>query len=303
MRYDGTAWQSVSRTGLPGNETLRGVAAASATDAWVAGDHRGGFSSYDTLAAHWNGTTWTPETTPDGNPGGFNHLYGVAAAGGTVFAVGTYVDPSSSTNRLKLILQRTGGSWHVSSAPKVATYESLNAVDATGSADAWAVGSASSNIESAPQVPLALHWNGTSWASKTVPAPANTALAGVDERTPSDAWAVGSSFDASGTQQPFVAHFDGTSWHSVATPTLSGGGALNDVVALSATNVAAVGQSNGAPLILHWNGTSFTRDSTPAFSNPFLTGAVAGGPNSVWAIGYSFNLNAYANRTLTLLGS
>lgn len=38
-------------------------------------------------------------------------------------------------------------------------------------------------------------------------------------------------------------------------------------------------------------------------SNPFLTAATAAGPGSVWAIGYRFELSAYANRTLTMLGS
>jgi hypothetical protein len=302
LRYDGTAWRTIPRTALPGDETLRGVDAVSATDVWAVGDHRSGIGRYDTLAAHWNGTTWTPEPTPNGNPGAFNDLYGVAAAGGTVWAVGTYVDPSSSANRLKLILQRTGGGWHVSAAPTVATYERLTAVDATGPADAWAVGSASTDIQSAPQVPLALRWNGTSWVSMMVPAPGNTTLAGVDARTPSDVWAVGSSSDAVGAR-PFVAHFDGTSWHSVATPTMAGGGELTDVVALSASTVVAVGRSNGAPLVLRWNGTSWTRETTPAFSNPYVTGAAAGGPNAVWAVGYSFAPNAYANRTLTMLGT
>jgi len=302
LRYDGSAWRSVPRAGLPGDETLRGVEAVSATDVWAIGDHRSGIGRYDTLAAHWNGTTWTPEPTPDGNPGGYNHLYGVAAAGGSVWAVGNYVDPNSSTNRLKLILQRTGGGWQVSAAPTTATFESLAAVDATGSADAWAVGSSSSDIQSAPQAPLVLRWNGASWVSMKVPAPGNAALAGVDARTPSDVWAVGSSTDANGAQ-PYVAHFDGTSWHSVAPPTISGGGELTDVVALSPSAVVAVGRSNGAPLILRWNGTSWTRDTTPAFSNPYVTGAAPAGPNGVWAVGYSFALNAYANRTLTMLGT
>jgi hypothetical protein len=128
-------------------------------------------------------------------------------------------------------------------------------------------------------------------------------LAGVDARTPSDVWAVGSSSDASGGAQPYAAHFDGTSWHNVAPPTIAGGGQLTDVVALSPTTVVAVGRSNGAPLILRWNGTSWTRDSTPTFSNPYLTGAAPAGPNAVWAVGYSFALNAYANRTLTMLGA
>src|SRR6185369_832146 len=32
LRYDGTAWHSVARTGLPGNDTLRGVDVVAASD-------------------------------------------------------------------------------------------------------------------------------------------------------------------------------------------------------------------------------------------------------------------------------
>ena len=292
LRYDGTAWRSVPRTGLPGDDSLQAVDAVSAGDVWAVGEHRAGIGRYETLAAHWNGTAWTREPTPNGNPTSMNNVYGVAAAVGTVWAVGNYVDPSSPANRRKLIMQRTNGAWRLSAAPVRATYESLAAVDATGPADAWAVGATTTD-------PLALHFNGTGWVSATVPAPSGTALAGVDARTPGDVWAVGSTSGA----QPYVAHFDGSSWRTVATPAVAGGGQLTDVVALSASTVVAFGRSNGSPLILRWNGTSWIRESTPAFSNPFLTGAAAAGPSSVWAIGYRFELNAYANRTLTLLGS
>ncbi|HEX5203112.1 MAG TPA: hypothetical protein VFW27_24550 [Actinoplanes sp.] len=301
MRYDGTAWRFVSRAGLPGNETLRGVDAISAGDVWAVGQVRSGISGSATLAAHWNGTAWTREATPNANPASMNTLYGVAAAGGTVWAVGNYVDPSSSINRRKLILQRTGGAWHVAAAPAVARYESLAAVDATGPADAWAVGSASADINSAPLTPLTLHWNGNAWVSTTLPAASGTSLAGVDARTSSDVWAVGSTYASTG-RQPYTAHFDGTSWRRVATPALPGGGELTDVVALSPSAAVAVGRSNGAPLILRWDGRSWTREAAPASSNPFLTGAAAAGSGSVWAVGYRFEFNAYANRTLTLLG-
>src|SRR4051794_8749505 len=265
FRYDGMAWRSVSRTGLPGDEGLRGVDAVSAADVWVVGDRPAGVVRGETVAARWNGTTWTREPTPNGNPDGFNNLYGVAAAGGTVWAVGAYVDPTSSANRRKLILRRAGGSWSVSAAPSVAAYERLTAVDATGPADAWAVGSASKDIQSAPLAPLVLRWNGTGWASTTLSAPGSTALTGVDARTLSDVWAVGSSSDAAGPQ-PYVAHFDGSAWRRVATPTIAGGGELTDVVALSSSTVVAVGRSNGAPLVLRCNGTSWTREPTPAAS-------------------------------------
>jgi hypothetical protein len=302
LRYNGTAWRTVPRTGLPGDDTLRGVDAISAGDVWAVGEHRAGIGSYETMAVHWNGTTWTREPTPNGNPASINNMYGVTAAGGTVWAVGTYVDPSSSINRRKLILQRTGGAWRIAAAPVVARYESLAAVDATGSSDAWAVGSATTDIDSAPLRPLVLRWTGAAWTSMTLPAPTGTALAGVDARTPSDVWAVGSTSTAGG-RQPYAAHFDGISWRNVAPPALTGGAELTDAVALSATTVVAVGRSNGAPLILRWNGTSWIRETAPAFSNPFLTGAAAAGPSSVWATGYRFDLSAYGNRTLTLLGS
>ena len=48
------------------------------------------------------------------------------------------------------------------------------------------------------------------------------ALTGVDARTSSDVWAVGSTSGA--IPQPYVAHFDGTSWSRMATPAVAGGG-------------------------------------------------------------------------------
>ena len=84
-------------------------------------------------------------------------------------AVGTYVDPNSASNRRKLILQRTGGASRTAAAPTVATYESLAAIDATGSTDAWAVGAATGNAQSGPLAPLVPRWNGTSWTQETTP--------------------------------------------------------------------------------------------------------------------------------------
>jgi hypothetical protein len=135
-----------------------------------------------------------------------------------------------------------------------------------------------------------------------LPAAGSTTLTGVDARTPSDVWAVGSTSNGTAAQ-PYVARFDGMSWRRVETPTLAGGGELTDVVALSSSTVVAVGRSNGAPLVLRWNGTSWIRETTPTSSNPFVTGAAAAGSNAVWAVGYRFEINAYSNRTLTMLGT
>lgn len=55
-------------------------------------------------------------------------------------------------------------------------------------------------------------------------------------------------------RQPYVAHVDGTSWRRVATPTVDYGGELTDIVALSASNIVAVGTAGGGgiSLVLHW---------------------------------------------------
>ncbi|HZN19282.1 MAG TPA: hypothetical protein VFB84_14065 [Micromonosporaceae bacterium] len=150
LRHDGTAWQPAPRSGFPGNDGLLDIDAVSSDEAWAAGDSSPQLNRSDTLVARWNGSMWTPEPTPNGNPSGKNYLSGVAAAGGTVWAVGSYIEPGSSYNRDALILQRTGGTWQVSPAPRVLVTDFLEGVDTTGPSDAWAVGWASNDITPGP---------------------------------------------------------------------------------------------------------------------------------------------------------
>ena len=39
---------------------------------------------------------------------------------------------------------------------------------------------------------------------------------------------------------------------------------------------------------MHWNGTSWTRETAPTLKR-VLTAAAAGGPNTVWAVGSGSN--------------
>jgi hypothetical protein len=301
LRHDGTAWRPAPLSGFPGNAGLFDVDAVSGNEAWAAGRSLSGIGRSNTLIARWNGSSWAPEPTPNGNPPGNSQLSGVAAAGGTVWAVGTTMD--ASYNRLALILQRTGGTWRVSSAPRVLGNVFLEGVDATGPSDAWAVGWGSADINSGPggARPIALRWNGTSWRSQPPPAPAETTLQAVDALTPTNVWAAGrilSGWD----YQPYVAQFNGTSWRRIATPTLFSGGELTDIVALSPSNIVAVGigGSSGIPLVMHWNGSSWAVE-TASTPNATLTAAAAVGPNTFWAVGNRFELNAYEERTVTMV--
>lgn len=67
------------------------------------------------------------------------------------------------------------------------------------------------------------------------------------------------------------------------------------------TNIIAVGTTGGGgtSLVLHWNGASWLREAAP---DAALAGAAAVGPNTFWAVGNRFDLNAYEERTFTMVG-
>ncbi|HUP15895.1 MAG TPA: hypothetical protein VM848_07580 [Acidimicrobiia bacterium] len=76
---------------------------------------------------------------------------------------------------------------------------------------------------------------------------------------------------------------------------------LEDVVAVSASDVWAVGWLGGFAAIQHWDGTSWTNATVPAVGGATqsrLLGVDAAGANDVWAVGYAIVDDAY--RTLTI---
>jgi len=119
--------------------------------------------------------------------------------------------------------------------------------------------------------------------------------------SPSNVWVAGQTLIDGWNPQPYVAHFDGTSWRRVATPTIDNGGRLTDIVGLSSSNIIAVGTTGGGgtSLVLHWNGASWLRATAP---DATLAGAAAVGPSTFWAVGNRFDLNAYEERTFTMVG-
>jgi len=130
-------------------------------------------------------------------------------------------------------------------------------------------------------------------------APGYSTLRDVRALGNNNVWAVGYTLVDGYNKQPYVVHFDGTSWRRIPTPVAETGATLNDVVALSASNVVAVGTAanTGLSLVLHWNGSSWIRESVEPTAK--LTGAAAVGPNTFWAVGNTFALNEYEERTFT----
>lgn len=160
----------------------------------------------------------------------------------------------------------------------VATY--LLGAAATGKTDAWAVG----HSETADGVwtTVAEHWDGSQWSlvdTPTVPNAADDYFYAVSALAANNAWAVGTSLDASGTNTPLVEHWDGNAWSIVDTPVIGGtDNALNGVVARSANDVWAVGTRSDAgtlPLAEHWDGSQWSIVDTPLPSGD-IAGALSG---------------------------
>jgi hypothetical protein len=95
----------------------------------------------------------------------------------------------------------------------------LNAVSAVSASDAWAVGSTGTT----GNVPLIIHWNGTSWSRVKGPGiPSSGELHGVSMTSATNGWAVGWQRVSAKT---IILHWDGTTWSTVPSPA-PGRGAL-----------------------------------------------------------------------------
>ena len=179
--------------------------------------------------------------------------------------------------------------------PHSSTEATLRDVAAISGTDAWSVGDRQPPQEN--PVPLAEHWDGTSWTAVPVP-PTPTGggeLDGIAATSTNDVWAVG---DSSGLG-PVIRHWNGTAWGVVppaAPPGNDHPGAdhLYDVTVAPTGQAWAVGLysnwDNPGPvtLIESWDGTSWTRVPTPSpgRTGNSLQGASAISATDAWAVGW-----------------
>jgi hypothetical protein len=102
----------------------------------------------------------------------------------------------------------------------------------------------------------------------------------------SNAWAVG--YSGNETRATLLLHWNGVKWSPVTTPKPVAG-ELGDISAVSATDAWAVGEQQvagggGRPLMLHWDGKTWARQSLPIDAGLSTVQAFKGG---VWAAGGS----------------
>ncbi len=277
------------------HNALVGVTAATGNDVWAVGASGLDGTPPRTLVEHWNGTSWRVVSSP--NPGTEASLLRAvdATASNDVWAVGVY---ASAGQERTFTAHWDGRAWKTTTSPNIGKYHNeLNAVTAISATDVWAVGSYYSATTSTYQ-PLALHWNGLSWRTVSVPAPVPSyvaSLGGIGAVSSKEVWAVG-AYQGSGSYKTLTERWDGTRWRIVPSPNVTvlgtTSGVLGAIAIGSAANIWAVGEydagGRSATLALRWTGTAWSRATSAnpaAVGDNELLGVAADSAGLAWAVG------------------
>lgn len=292
----------------PGSDNvLYSVSAVSPTDAWAVGSYVTKTTGvFHTMILHWNGAAWSRVKGPSND-----NLFSVSATSPTdAWAVGYY---QSTTGVLRnVILHWNGLVWSRFKSPSPSSISNyLSGVSAHSATDAWAAGVYENDANGVHRT-LILHWNGTAWSRIKSPNPSsvNNFLASVSASSANDAWAVGSQVDAvTRNNRTLILHWDGTAWSRVKSPSPSSSNNLpSGVSADSATDAWVVGNyvsdTTGyfRTLILHWDGTVWSRikSPNPSSSHNILVGVSAVSATDAWAVGIYVNTTTVLDRALIL---
>ncbi|MER5644535.1 hypothetical protein [Streptosporangium sp. NPDC002524] len=256
LRWNGSRWREMPLGEGAGAHRLEGVGAAGPGDVWVVGNGPAAF------AAHWNGRAWAPHR-PFGVAEDYR-LADVAASGGDAWFAAN--GPSGA-----VVLEWAGGEFRNA----LSTGGTLEAIT-SGDGHVWAVGTSETGT------PLVWHGTAGSWESQETPPVPGGRLSRVWQVSPSEVWAVGQVSAAPATRpgsepgpsaqaggegtRPLVMRWDGTRWTRVEVPVSRG--SLHGVTASGPGDLWISGvdaDHAGQVLILHFDGTTWSREYGPLF--------------------------------------
>jgi hypothetical protein len=278
----GPSWTAVPSPRPAEGADLSSVSAVSPADIWAVGVQNPVGGDGSGLALHWDGSAWTQVTVPAGAAS----LHAVAAVSARdVWAAG-YAAPGA------YLAHYDGTSWTQPPLPALTPAPGqgeqqdaeINALSAISADDVWAAGEVVNGGTGV--APLMLHWDGTAWSQRSVPA-GSYVLESVSASGPGDAWAV--AYDTADFARSVTLHWDGHSWAAVPAPSPgSDDNILGGVAAISPASAVAVGWSadgSGAlrPLVLRWDGHVWTQVPSPGPGISLY--GVAAGPAGTWAAG------------------
>jgi hypothetical protein len=245
------------------------------------------------LALHWDGSGWTHFAVPEPRRARRGTLQRTAAESSTdVWAVGSVERHSRGWQPSTLIEHWDGSAWSVTPSPNVGRHANqLIGVAAIAADDVWAVGWRGQFF--GVQHALIEHWDGSTWSVVPVGL-RQDAFIDVSAASATDVWAVGAHRHGS---SPVAIHWDGTSWTPAPLPAEAPGSYLEGLSVRTSTDAYAVGYArdlstgSGVGLVLHWDGTSWTEQSSQVVGIDDEFVGVTTGPSGVWAVGSVYGRN------------
>jgi hypothetical protein len=190
-----------------------------------------------------------------------------------------------------------GGCWARVPGPELeAEFVDVTAVHTLSANDAWAVGH-TGTVGGDVSRTLTMHWDGVEW--RTVPSPngpnpdsGRNSLYGVSASAPDNVWAVGAYTTGGSKFRTLAMRWDGREWRAIPTPKLGDyDDELKAVLAFAPDDVWAVGSylnheyEDGHMVVLHWDGTEWTRSPLPLNVTHTLLSLSANAPDDIWAVG------------------
>lgn len=243
-QWNGTSWSVVTTPNVgAGNNDLLGVAAVAANSVWAVGRETNSGGTDRTLIEHYNGTSWSVISSPNGSSG-TNDLIGMTAvSANNIWAVGTQVNFLGQYHTL--VEHFNGTSWKVVGSPNTGIVDGFGGITAIAANDMWAVG-LSAGINTITKTLIA-HFNGSKWSIVGSPnvGSSNNLLGGVSGSSSTNVWAVGYWTNGSVTQT-LIEQWNGSNWSVVSSPNVgSGNNAVLGITHLrNTTSFWTVGYSN-----------------------------------------------------------
>ena len=259
MRLDGDEWVQVSS---PSPENVLGQAESTlfdidgreGDDIWAVGGYTNQVAnSNDTLALHWDGSSWEHVITP-GQSGFGASGYQFEAVHVTDDGTVWFGGQAASCLRGEGFIVSTDGSGGFDAqcvgipTNAVARYRDI---DSTSSDDVWAVG-ARGGVAVAVGRAIAAHYDGSSWEPNNPPQTGfGEILYAVKAIAPDDVWASGvydETVDGQIVSFPLFWHWDGSDWTRFESP-----GYAVDLHAFASDDIYGVSGRR----IVHWNGVEW----------------------------------------------
>jgi hypothetical protein len=262
--WNGTSWAALTvsdpSSGSDPGASLDGISCSSVTSCTAVGSNTVGNGTHESLAEHWNGKTWTVQTTPPAPSGAISPQLATVScpSASSCTAVGQFTGPGYL---VALADHWNGKTWAVQNVPSPnganpnkESLSELGSVSCSSAASCTAVGRANATGGDTSHL-LAEHWNGTTWAIQTVPAdPAGTnddGLNAVSCVSATSCTAVGYASTAQNpeAQKTVAQQWNGKTWTIQATVNpAAGSNLLFGVSCLSAT-CSATGSSDDGALV------------------------------------------------------